>query len=129
MIQQRENGVPTIKDIAHACGVSEATVSYVINGKRVLKADTRERVISVMREMNYHPSAVARGLSGKKAHTLGVLFPVIESVAFVTNPYATGLLQGVFWQAQREGFNVTLFTSMWENAQSSAPCERAIVGQ
>lgn len=121
MVQRRENGVPTIKDIARVCGVSEATVSYVINGKRVLKADTRERVFQVMREMNYHPSAVARGLSGKKAHTLGVLFPVIESTGFVTNPYATGLLQGVFLQAQREGFNVTLFTSNWENAQVSAP--------
>ncbi|PQV64315.1 transcriptional regulator, LacI family [Abditibacterium utsteinense] len=121
MNQRRDNGVPTIKDIAQACGVSSATVSYVINGKRVLKADTRERVFRAMREMNYHPSAVARGLSGKKVHTLGVLFPVIESVGFVTNPYATGLLHGVFWQAQREGFNVTLFTSKWENAEVSAP--------
>ncbi len=126
MVQSTENGtapkaVPTIKDIARVCGVSEATVSYVINGKRVLKDDTRVRVLSAMREMNYHPSAMARGLSGKKAHTLGVLFPVIESIGFVTNPYATGLLQGVFWAAQREGFNVTLFTSRWENAQVSAP--------
>ena len=124
MSQRREKGVPTIKDVAQACGVSEATVSYVINGKRVLKPDTRTRVFQAMREMNYHPSAMARGLSGKKVHTLGVLFPVIESVGFVTNPYATGLLHGVFWEAQREGFNVTLFTSKWENAEVSASALR-----
>lgn len=120
-MNSRRDGAPTIRDVAQVCGVSQATVSYVINGKRVLKADTRERVFKAMREMNYHPSAVARGLSGKQVHTLGVLFPVIESIGFVTNPYAMGLLHGVFWGAQREGFNVTLFTSRWEGAETSAP--------
>ncbi len=118
------NKSPTIKDIAQACGVSEATVSYVINGKSVLRAETRDKVFRVMREMNYHPNAVARGLSSKRVHTFGVLFGVGESVEFVTNPYAHGILEGVLAQGAKENFNVTLFTTRWKSAESSASALR-----
>jgi LacI family transcriptional regulator len=125
MNQTYDNGTPTIADIARVCGVSKMTVSYVINGKSVLKPETRERVTRVMREMNYHPSAAARGLSNKKIQTFGLLLSVFGSAEFVTNPYANALLQGIFLQAQREALNVTLFTSTWESAEASAPQFRA----
>lgn len=112
---------PTIKDAAGICGVSEATVSYVINGKRVLRPDTREKVLRVMQELNYHPSAVARGLSSKRVHTLGILFGSVDSVEFATNSYVSGLLQGIMVKAQREGFDITLFTANWRDAATSAP--------
>ncbi|RYX86815.1 LacI family transcriptional regulator [bacterium] len=112
---------PTIKDVARVCGVSVATVSYVINGTRVLKQDTRERVLKAMEEMNYHPNAVARGLSSKRVHTLGVHCGVVHSHEFFANPYASGILQGVLKRAAEEGFDVTLFSRRWENAALSAP--------
>ena len=115
---------PTIKDIAEVCGVSEATVSYVINGKRTLRPDTREKVTRVMREMNYHPSAVARGLSSKRVHTLGILFGAVDSIEFATNSYVSGLLQGIMLHAQREGFDITFFTASWKDAETSAPSLR-----
>lgn len=103
------------------CGVSEATVSYVINGKRTLRPDTREKVIRAMRELNYHPSAVARGLSSKRVHTLGILFGAVDSIEFATNSYVSGLLQGIMLHAQREGFDITFFTALWKDAETSAP--------
>jgi DNA-binding LacI/PurR family transcriptional regulator len=112
---------PTIRDIASVCGVSEATVSYVINGKRQLKPATRERVFRTMREMNYHPNAVARGLASKRVHTLGILSGAVDSADFITNAYAGGLLKGIMICAQREDFNVTIFTASWQNAAISAP--------
>ena len=83
------------------CRVSEATVSFVINGKRTLRADTRERVLRAMREMNYNPSAVARGLSSKRVHTLGILFGAIASIEFAANSYISELLQGIIRRAQQ----------------------------
>ena len=121
MSRRNENSAPTIRDVARACGVSATTVSYVINGKSVLKDDTRERIFRTMKEMNYHPSAVARGLNSKKVNTIGVLLSVIGPAEFVTNPYSSGLLQGIYLQAQREGCHVTLFTLEWENAEISGP--------
>lgn len=115
---------PTIKDVARACDVSVATVSYVINGTRVLKPDTRARVLKVMEEMNFHPNAVARGLSSKRVHTIGVHCGVIQADEFITNPYAAGILGGILGHASQAGFDVTLFTNRWENTQKSAPAVR-----
>jgi LacI family transcriptional regulator len=111
----------TIKDVARVCGVSVATVSYVINGTRVLKPDTRERVLKAMEEMNFHPNAVARGLSSRRVHTLGVHCGVLQADEFITNPYAAGILGGILKCASEAGFDVTLFTNRWQDKQKSAP--------
>lgn len=121
MTPSREKTTPTIADVARVCGVSKMTVSYVISGKSTLKPETRERVLRTMRELNYHPSAVARGLSSKKVHTIGLMLPVFGAAEFLTNPYANGLLQGALWQAEREGYNATIFTAAWKDAVTSGP--------
>lgn len=110
----------TIKDVARKCGVSSATVSYVLNGKRVLLPETREKVMRVMREMDYHPSAVAQGLSRKRMNTIGILFGVVDAMAVVTHSYAATILQGVLTAAAAAGQNVTFFTAPWRTAQQSA---------
>lgn len=113
--------MPTIKDIARACNVSTATVSYVINGKNTLLPETRERVLRTMREMNYHPSAVARGLAKKRMNTLGILFDNVGSEMAVWHPYTSGILQGVLSASASAGYNVTIFTELWRNAELSLP--------
>ncbi len=113
--------MPTIKDIARACNVSTATVSYVINGKNTLLPETRERVIRKMREMNYHPSAVARGLTNKRMNTLGVLFDSVGSEMAIWHPYTSGILQGIVAASAEAGYNVTLFTELWHGAEKSLP--------
>ena len=113
--------MPTIKDIARACDVSTATVSYVINGKNTLLPETRERVLRTMREMNYHPSAVARGLAKKRMNTLGILFDNIGSEIAIWHPYTSGILQGVLAESARAGYNVTIFTELWQSAERSLP--------
>lgn len=114
----------TIRDVARVCDVSVATVSYVISGTRVLKQETRDRVIKAMEELDYHPSAVARGLVSKRVHTLGVHCSVVRADQFLTNPYAAGILGGILGRAQQEDFDVTIFTNRWENMQASAPVIR-----
>jgi len=113
--------MPTIKDIARACDVSTATVSYVINGKNTLLPETRERVLRTIREMNYHPSAVARGLAKKRMNTLGILFDNIGSEIAIWHPYTSGILQGVLAESARAGYNVTIFTELWQSAERSLP--------
>ncbi|MGI4788762.1 MAG: LacI family DNA-binding transcriptional regulator [Janthinobacterium lividum] len=113
--------MPTIKDIARACNVSTATVSYVINGKNTLLPETRERVMQKMREMNYHPSAVARGLTNKRMNTLGILFDNVGSEIAIWHPYTSGILQGVVAASAEAGYNVTIFTDLWRSAEESLP--------
>jgi len=113
------SGRPTIRDVAKACGVSEATVSYALNGKAIVKESTKERVLATMREMNYYPSAVARGLSNNRVQTLGIAFGAVDSIEFMTNAYASGLLQGIMLCARHEAFHITLFTMPWQDAATS----------
>ena len=45
----------TIKDVAKKAGVSIATVSKIMNNKPSISEATRQRVLQVMEELNYHP--------------------------------------------------------------------------
>ena len=55
------------KEVAKLAGVSEATVSRVLNGVGPLKEDTRKRVDGSTQQLNYVPSALAQHLPCEKA--------------------------------------------------------------
>ena len=54
-----------IYDIAKEAGVSIATVSRVLNNKGTVSAATRARVEAILKQNNYTPSAIARGMVSK----------------------------------------------------------------
>ena len=57
----------TIYDVARVAGVSTATVSRVLRGSDLVRADTRQRVLGVIEALGFVPDASARGLSwGRK---------------------------------------------------------------
>jgi LacI family transcriptional regulator/LacI family purine nucleotide synthesis repressor len=69
-----ETGVfmATIRDIARLAGVSITTVSKVINNYPDIGERTRQKVIKIMEQENYHPNAIARSLSTNRSHSIGV---------------------------------------------------------
>jgi len=79
----------TIRDVARHAGVSVATTSRVLNGKDVVNAQTRTRILNVMEELGFAPSPAARRLSLGRTHTIGVI------VSFLTRPQAAERLRGV----------------------------------
>lgn len=70
----------TIYDIARLAGVSTATVSRVLNGNKRVSEETRKAVLDVIRETDYQPSAIARGLSLKSMNMIGILAADCQSV-------------------------------------------------
>ena len=60
-------------DVGRLAGVSHQTVSRVINGSRHVSPETRERVLSAMRELGYRPNSIARALVTGRSQTLGVV--------------------------------------------------------
>lgn len=110
----------TIYDVAKESGVSLATVSNVINnGSRPVKPETRQRILDAIEKLNYHPSAVARGLARQRTGTIGIMFGVVESSAIVINAYSAAVLQAVLAEAAEAGYNVTHLTTPWRGAQES----------
>jgi LacI family transcriptional regulator len=60
-------------DVARLAGVSHQTVSRVLNGHPNVRPDTRDRVLQAIRQLNYRPNALARGLVTRRSRTIGVI--------------------------------------------------------
>ncbi len=64
-----------LKDIARDLGVSVVTVSKVLRGNRDIGDETRQRVLKRMKELNYRPNMMARGLASGRTSTVGLVVP------------------------------------------------------
>lgn len=64
-----------IKDIARIVGVSPSTVSRVINGRKYVKTELRERILQLVRETGYVPNNAARSMVLKRTFTVGIVVP------------------------------------------------------
>ncbi|THV32918.1 LacI family transcriptional regulator [Glycomyces buryatensis] len=60
-------------DVARAAGVSQKTVSRVINNERYVSADVRERVLTAAAELGYRPNTAARALITGRSQRIGVV--------------------------------------------------------
>ena len=74
MINKTEN-TPTMKDIARIAGVTQATVSYVINGSEDISETVKKKVLDTAEELGYIPNLVARNLKKRKTNTIGIIVP------------------------------------------------------
>lgn len=92
----------TIKEIAKITGVSVATVSRALNGKEDVGEDTRKRILSVAKDLNYEPNAIARGLLKNRGFAIGIV------VSDITNAYFAEVFRGVEEIASQEDY-VTVF--------------------
>src|SRR3984885_7979998 len=64
-----------LKDIARDLGVSVVTVSKVLRGNTDIGDETRRRVLKRMKELNYQPNMMARGLASGRTYTIGLVVP------------------------------------------------------
>ena len=62
-----------MKEIAARCGVSTATVSNILNGKKRVSEKTRRQVLAVAEELHYFPNHIARVLRKKQTDTIGII--------------------------------------------------------
>lgn len=65
----------TIRDVAKAAGVSQSTVSRVLNNNGYVGEDARRRVEEAMEALHYSPSAIAVCLSKSRSRMIGVIVP------------------------------------------------------
>jgi len=64
-----------LKDIARDLGVSVVTVSKVLRGNTDISEATRRRVLKRMKQLNYQPNMMARGLASGRTYTFGLVVP------------------------------------------------------
>ena len=108
---------PTIYDVARMAGVSIASVSRVLNGRRNPREETRERVLQAVAELGFVPDGAARALSGRLKEVVGVVIRRVRWVQSSEGGFAeedeslqfTDVInRGIELAAQRQGFNLLL---------------------
>ena len=94
----------TLKELARRAAVHPSTISRVANNDPMLRIApaTRDRIETLLRETQYRPNAVARGLKLKQTFVLAVVIPDI------TNPLFAAIFRGVEDVAGQRGYNVIL---------------------
>ncbi len=97
--------MPTIKDVAALSRVSTATVSHVINNSSNVSPHLRDRVLNAIRDLKYHPNAIARGLKTSKTKTVGMIVPDI------TNPFYPAVIRGAEDVLRDAGYILTVGNS------------------
>ncbi|MBA9028546.1 LacI family DNA-binding transcriptional regulator [Peribacillus huizhouensis] len=92
----------TIKDIAKRANVSVATVSYVLNNTRFVSPEKKKRVEEAIKELNYVPNAVARGLRVKNSKVISLV------VSDITNPFYPDIAKACEQVAYQSGYTLNI---------------------
>lgn len=95
----------SIKDIAKIAGVSQSTVSRVINKPNEVSEELRKKVMRAIKMFDYTPNSVARGLRKGSTKVIGVIIPDI------TNPFFPAIVRGIEDFLKKKGYSLILCNS------------------
>jgi LacI family transcriptional regulator len=99
-----KKNIVTAKDVGELAGVSQSTVSRVLNntGTDFISERTKERVRKAVDDLGYSPNPYARALRGKKTNLLGLI------VREIADPFFSSLISEISLQANELGYRVVL---------------------
>jgi LacI family transcriptional regulator len=94
----------TLSDVARRAGVSPATASRAMNGRRHVSSDARRRVSSAMLELDFVPNAAARGLSMARTSTVTLLMHHAQYPRLGEGTFGARVLLGASRALQARGY-------------------------
>ena len=77
-----DSPLPRIEEVAHAAGVSTATVSRVLNQPEAVREKLRQKVEAAIQRLGYVPNAGARAMKLRRSGTVGAIFPTVDNAIF-----------------------------------------------
>jgi len=104
----------TLAEVADAAGVSVATVSKVLNERRDVSVETRQRVQKHLRDFGYRPAGSETGRR-HQSRQIELVFPHAH------NAYSIAVLDGITSAAQSEGFEIVISRQLRHNGGRKAP--------
>lgn len=94
---------PTLSTVAAQAGVSRQTVSNALNNPELLREDTLEKVLAVIREVGYKPNRAARQLRTRNSHLIGLRTSAEDSALL------DRFLHTLVETTEERGYHVLLF--------------------
>ncbi|MEV7598494.1 LacI family DNA-binding transcriptional regulator [Kitasatospora sp. NPDC089797] len=125
--RRSRSGAATIEEVARAAGVSRQTVSNALNAPHRVRAETLERVSTVIRELGYQPDQSARSLRSGARRTIGYLAPVDDPLD--PNPLMAGFLEALVDAAGEHGRRVLLFRPARGEADPTAAIDELVAAR
>ena len=107
-----------MKRIAGELGVSITTVSKVLNNHGDISEATRDRVLAKIEELGYQRNAVARSLTLRRTHTIGIVIPDLMHSFFVE------IIAGIEPVASVRGYGLLLCSSGEDPGQGARRSSR-----
>jgi len=101
----------TIRDVAYRAGVSNNTVSRVLNDRPDVSPATRVRIQNVIEELGYRPNSLARSLLRRESRTVGLV------VTDCTNPNTARQIRAVQQTMAAGGYAVLIFDTQEDPLQ------------
>ena len=100
----------TLKDVAQLAGVSTATVSYALSGKRTISEETKQRIQEAIKELDYVPDLNARSLSMRDSKLIGVVVPQTEpgDRLMFQNSFYSEVLGSIEYYARLQGYHILI---------------------
>ncbi len=116
----QKHRVPTMRDVARVAGVSQTTVSFVLNNKPgvVIPDETRARIEEAVEQLGYRPNVAAQTLRTNRTNLIGLISDVIT-----TTPYAGQIIEGAQDAAWAHGRLLLLM-----NTGGNEAVEKAAIG-
>lgn len=96
----------TIEDIARDLGVSKSTVSRALSGKGRIGEETRRRVEAYVKQHEYKPNVLARGLAQSRTYNIAVVFP--DDYCLMEMPFFMQCLTGIHEAAVAGDYDILL---------------------
>lgn len=109
---------PTQADVARLAGVTQATVSFALNGSGAISipAETRQRIQEAVEQLGYRPNALARGLASGNSSLIAVTVPGVSD-------FFSDVVHGIEDVARRHGYSVIISTTDDDPRQELANLE------
>ena len=103
----------TLYDVARLAAVSPKTVSRVINEPHLVTEETRERVIDVIKKLDYHPNAIAASLKRRCSNIVGFVIPYGSDFVF-QDPNMMEQLRGAHDLLTTGGYEVIISAPVYK---------------
>ena len=110
----------TMRDVAALAGVSQATVSYALNGDPMISEATRSRVMAAAQELDYAVNLSARNLKSGKSGAIGL---VVQEIA---NPYLSQLADAISEYALGKGLQTVIQQTLYRRESETTILEHVI---
>jgi LacI family transcriptional regulator len=98
----------TMRDIAKASGFSNSTISRVLNNHPNIDTETKNKIINVMRELNYKPEKVEKSIKSKKDNIISII------LGDINNPFYSEITSVIESDLYKAGYMAVLCNSNYQ---------------